>query len=97
MGQSADDNKIHLVAKGEVHSKAPAGEKSRIEIGEYIADILVDRRSFPIVVHWIVQKHGSADILQWGHEETYEAAAREATAWIESLVRYDEFRRNQRG
>jgi hypothetical protein len=94
-----DPNKIkriHLVSgedpASHVGSPAPS---NRIEIGGYIADILVDRRSYPIVVHWIVQRRGSPEILQWGHEDTFDAASREANAWIESLVRYDEYRNKQ--
>lgn len=72
---------------------APAAN-NRIEIGEYIADVLVDKRSYPVVVHWIVQRRGCPEILQWGHEDTFEAASREAVAWIESLLRYDEYRKS---
>ena len=101
-----DQRRIHLVqgeAQGELQSQenAPATlepasppTNNRIEINEYIADILVDKRSFPTVVHWIVQRRGSPEILQWGHEDTFESASHEAVAWIDSLVRYDEYRKN---
>ena len=71
---------------------APAAN-NRIEIGEYIADVLVDKRSFPVVVHWFVQRRGCPEILQWGHEDSFEAASRDAVSWIESLLRYDEYRK----
>lgn len=101
-----DQHRIHLVhgeilADPQTEEHAPAtleevspATNNRIEIGEFIADILVDRRSFPTVVHWIVQRRGSPEILQWGHEDDFEAASREAVAWIDSLVRYDEYRKN---
>jgi hypothetical protein len=65
-----------------------------MEIGDYIADILVDKRSYPVVVHWIVQRRGNPEILKWGHEDDFEAASREAVAWIESLLRYEDYRMN---
>jgi hypothetical protein len=91
-------HQIHLVTGADrpaasLEEVSPAAN-NRIEIGEYIADILVDKRSFPVVVHWIVQRRGSPEILQWGHEDTFDAASREAVAWIESLLRYDEYRKN---
>lgn len=91
-------HQIHLVNEDDRPSasleEVSSAANNRIEIGEYIADILVDKRSYPIVVHWIVQRRGSPEILQWGHEDNFESASREAVAWIESLLRYDEYRKN---
>ena len=91
-------HQIHLVNGAD---RKPAGledvspvSNNRIEIGEYIADILVDKRSFPTVVHWIVQRRGNPEILQWGHEDDFDSASREAVAWIDSLIRYDDYRKN---
>ena len=104
MADSKKDRKphqIHLVDGADRDSvsredTSPASN-NRIEIGEYIADILVDKRSFPTVVHWIVQRRGSPEILQWGHEDDFDSASREAVAWIDSLLRYDEYRKTVRG
>ncbi len=91
--ETADPQGIHLVGREERRSEPGHDPVSnRIEIGEYIADILIDRRSYPTVVHWIVQRRGNPEILQWGHEDTFEDAHREAVAWIESLQHYDEYR-----
>jgi hypothetical protein len=91
-------SQIHLVNRTDRPSasleEVAVAANNRIEIGEYIADILVDKRSYPVVVHWIVQRRGCPEILQWGHEDKFEAASREAVAWIESLLRYDEYRKN---
>jgi hypothetical protein len=91
-------HQIHLVNEADRPSASAEGASSdtnnRLEIGDYIADILVDKRSYPVVVHWIVQRRGSPEILQWGHEDNFEAASREAVLWIESLLRYDDYRIN---
>ena len=89
-------NQIHLVSGADQPSATEVSPdfNNRIEIGDYIADILVDKRSYPTVVHWIVQRRGNPEILQWGHEDDFESASSEAVAWIESLLRFDEFRMN---
>jgi hypothetical protein len=88
-------HQIHLVNEADRPSaSADSDSNNRLEIGDYIADILVDKRSYPVVVHWIVQRRGSPEILQWGHEDDFEAASREAVLWIESLLRYDDYRVN---
>ena len=91
-------HQIHLVNEADKPSssklKASSNCNNRIEIGDYIADILVDKRSLPVVVHWIVQRRGNPEILQWGHEDEFEAACREAVHWIESLHRDDDYRVN---
>ncbi len=92
-----NQHKIHLVGPEEGTKPNPGSEQAvraanRIEIGEYFADILLDRRSYPEVVHWIVQRRGSPEIIQWGHEDNFEAASKAAVSWIESLVRFDEYR-----
>lgn len=89
-------HEIHLVSEADQFSAredAPSSN-NRLEIGDYIADILVDKRSYPVVVHWIVQRRGNPEILQWGHEDDFEGASREAVDWIESLLRFDDYRRN---
>lgn len=94
-------HQIHLVNDADQRTAstrdgAPVSN-NRIEIGEYIADILVDKRSYPTVVHWIVQRRGNPEILQWGHEDDFDAASREAVAWIDSLLRYDDYRKSVKG
>ena len=91
-----NQDRIHLVSAEDSQPASLAevsAPNNRIEMGEYIADILIDKRSYPVVVHWIVQRRGCPEILQWGHEDTFEAASREAVSWIDSLLRYDEYRK----
>jgi len=39
----------------------PKPPNTRLTIGNYIADILVDPRSYATVYHWIIQRIGSAE------------------------------------
>jgi hypothetical protein len=66
-------HQIHLVNEADHSPSSSEGlgsnANNRLQIGDYIADILVDKRSYPVVVHWIVQRRGNPEILQWGHED----------------------------
>jgi len=59
---------------------------TRLTIGQYIADILLDNRQPAAVCHWIVQKIGSAEILQWGQESTFAEAEQAARTYLISLA-----------
>ncbi len=85
--------RVHLVTKDDMRAAREQSSNIRVSLGEYFADVLCDRRSFPEIWHWIVQKDGSPDIIQWGHETTREAAEREGMTYLQSLVRTDQFRR----
>ena len=63
---------------------APEPPNTRLSIGDYIADILLDARPNGTIYHWIVQRVGSAAIIQWGQEYTFEDAY---TAVMFELVR----------
>jgi len=41
------------------------------------------------VVHWIVQRAGSAEILMWGQEASHEAACTAAKSYLKNLARID--------
>lgn len=59
---------------------------TRLTVGEYIADILLDARHNAEIFHWIVQRVGSAAIVHWGQEHTFEAAKTAAQNCLESLA-----------
>lgn len=59
---------------------------TRLEFGGYIADILVDRRHPSAIYHWIVQRVGSAEILQWGQETTFAEAEAAASGYLHELA-----------
>jgi len=60
---------------------------TRLVAGEYMADVLVDSRQPSRVFHWIVQKVGSAEILQWGQESSFAAAEEAAKEYLANLNR----------
>jgi hypothetical protein len=76
--------KIHLVAAAR-QVKEP--ENTRLTLGEYIADILLDARHNAKIFHWIVQRVGSASIVHWGQEYTFEDAKSAAYSCLENLTR----------
>jgi hypothetical protein len=69
--------------------QAPEPPNTRLSVGEYIADILLDDRPNGTLYHWIVQRVGSAAIIQWGQEYTFEDAHSTVTAYLENLSRTD--------
>lgn len=69
---------------------APEPPNTRLSVGQYIADILLDARSAGTIYHWIVQRVGSAAIIQWGQEYTFEDAYSAVTLYLEQLSRLDQ-------
>lgn len=69
--------------------QAPEPPNTRLSVGDYIADILLDARPNGTIYHWIVQRVGSAAIIQWGQEYTFEDAHSAVTSYLESLTRND--------
>jgi hypothetical protein len=75
--------KDHLVAA----TLAPEPPNTRLSGGDYIADILLDARPDGTLYHWIVQHVGSAAIIQWGQEYTFEDAYSAVSSYLENLSR----------
>jgi len=73
---------IQLVAS----KLAPEPPNTRLSVGDYIADILLDARPDGTIYHWIVQRVGSAAIIQWGQEYTFEDAYSAVSAYLETLA-----------
>jgi hypothetical protein len=63
----------------------PEPSNTRLQLGDHIADILVDNRQIPSIYHWIVQKIGSPAIVQWGQEYTFDEAKSAAEAGLGGL------------
>jgi hypothetical protein len=66
--------------------------KTRLTVADYIADIRLDTRHHEHIYHWIVQRVGSAEILQCGQEYSFEDAEREARICLEGCVRRDQLK-----
>ena len=64
----------------------PTPPNTRLTIGNYIADILVDPRSYATVYHWIVQRIGSAEIIAWSQENSFEQAEEAARECLRKLA-----------
>lgn len=65
--------------------QAPDPPNTRLSVGDYIADILIDARHDGTIYHWIVQRVGSAAIIQWGQEYTFEDAHSAVKTYLEKL------------
>ncbi len=74
--------KLHLVAA----KQAKEPENTRLTLGDYIADVLLDARHNAKIFHWIVQRVGSAAVVDWGQEYTFEDAKTAAQNCLENLV-----------
>jgi len=74
--------KLHLVAA----KQAKEPENTRLTLGNYIADVLLDARYNAKIFHWIVQRVGSASIVHWGQEYTFENAKSAAQSCLENLT-----------
>lgn len=69
--------------------KAKSPSNTRLTMGNFIADVLVDSREPSVLFHWIVQRIGSAEILHWGQESTFAEAESAATAYLLTLDERD--------
>jgi hypothetical protein len=67
--------------------RQPKPPNTRLQIGGHIADIFIDSRSNATIHHWIVQKLGSAEIIAWGQENSFEGAEAAARDCLNSLTR----------
>jgi len=69
--------------------QAPVPPNTRLTLGAYLADILLDARQDGTIYHWIVQRIGSAAIVQWGQEYTFDDAHSAVTTYLENLSHTD--------
>jgi hypothetical protein len=77
-------DKLRLVRRTEKPESKPPN--TRLTIGNYIADILVDLRSYATLYHWIIQRVGSAEIIGWSQENCFEDAEEAARECLKSLT-----------
>jgi hypothetical protein len=77
-------DKLRLVPIPERQESRPPN--TRLTIGSYIADILVDPRSYATLDHWIAQRIGSAEIIGRSQENSFEDAEQEAREYLRNLT-----------
>lgn len=73
--------------------QVPEPENTRLTLGDYLADVLLDTRHDAKIFHWIVQKVGSAAIIHWGQEHTFQEAKSAAQTYLEILSRNNQQRK----
>jgi hypothetical protein len=73
--------------------QAPEPSNTRFTLGDYIADVLLDARHHATIFHWIVQRVGSAAIVHWGQEHTFDEAKIAAPSCLENLNRSSQKKR----
>jgi len=59
---------------------------TRVQLGNYIADIVADNEENPSVHHCIVQRVGSPNVLYLGQESTFAAALESGYRRLEELA-----------
>jgi hypothetical protein len=74
---------IHLVS---AIARQQRETPHRLVCSPFLADIITDSLSQPVVHHWLVHREGSPEILHWGQETTLEEAKRAATSMIAHLA-----------
>lgn len=65
--------------------QAPEPGNTRLELRDYIADVLLDTRFETHIYHWIVQRVGSPEVIAWGQERTFDDAKAAAQSCLRSL------------
>ncbi len=82
-------SKPQLVSGKKGQSKPP---NTRLNVGPFIGDIFVDSRSYATVYHWIVQRIGSAEIIAWSQENSFEDAERCMRECLDGLMEREKSR-----
>lgn len=61
----------------------------RISQGDYEAEITVNRKSHPVLFHYLVTKKDSPEILEWGQTVSVHAALSKAKSALKRLIADD--------
>jgi hypothetical protein len=67
-----------------VSTRERKGFSTRIMLGHYFADVVSSRDS--AIVHWVIQRVGSPEILRLGQENSFPHALEQAHECLESLL-----------
>jgi len=78
---------IHLVEACAKRQRVPLGQVLYLP---YVANIIADSRSQPLLHYWLVHRQGSAEIIHWGRESTEERARTSASSFMRELVTEEE-------
>jgi hypothetical protein len=86
MEYSSNSNVTMVPRGGAAQQSACERFGTRVQLGNYIADIVADNQKNPSVHHCIVQRVGSPNVLYLGQESTFAAALESAYRRLEELV-----------
>ena len=64
----------------------PKPSSTRITVGKHVANIFIDSSKYTTMHHWIVQHLGSAEIIAWGQEPTFDRAKSAARDCLNDLA-----------
>lgn len=59
---------------------------TRITVGEAFADIVINREGAEPIYYWIAQRFGSAEVVGWGQDDSFERAEQNARDFLADLV-----------
>lgn len=67
----------------------PGADHSSLTIrqGDYVVDIVADRKNPRTKFYYVAQPHGRSDIVGWGDEQSFDNAVREGESLIRELTR----------
>jgi hypothetical protein len=71
---------------GFAHESSCQKYGTRVQLGDYIADIVPDDEEHPAVHHCIVQRLGSPKVLYLGQEDTFAAALASGYRHLQELA-----------
>ena len=55
-----------------------------LQDGPYMADLFANEQVEPAIYHYIITRHGSTEILDWGQTFSMESCRNAAGQWMES-------------
>src|SRR5438270_3333166 len=86
MEYSSNSHLTMVPPGGQVQQSAFERFGTRVQLGNYIADIVADNEETPSIHHCIVQRVGSTNVLYLGQESTFAAALQSGYRRLEELV-----------
>jgi hypothetical protein len=55
-----------------------------LQDGPYLADLFANTKVEPAIYHYIITKHGSTEILDWGQTFSMDSSRQAAEQWLET-------------
>ena len=81
------------MVSGQRPQRTEAISNTRLQRGNYLADVVLDTRHKTKIFHWIIQRIGSPEVIHWGQEYTFEAARDAAQGFLQDASSRDPLRK----